>query len=344
MRISSIMTGRLHTIGLAAVLFVALATVGCTSLLQESAKTAAEEAKEAADCAMQNAPPDSPEVIFATAKAKDAETFAQRAADPNVVQRAIDDANAKVKEADAAVTTAETDLNQAIAESNEANKGLADAKKRRDGAAAYVGFRDARAQAENEAGGARAIETLLAKTKLGMPMTEDEIANLKNWSVADTGYQATGLTFPADRRDDPDGLLSEAQAQVSEIEEKQKNVESKRQELERKKKQAAAAKSQADALAKTDPSKLQAALVESNANAADKAADDAAHAAAKIPKCRDLAHHLRPDTFDPLATIRPHGADLFGAQGARKGPSGGGGGGGGHPPGGGGGGGGPEGP
>jgi len=68
--------------------------------------------------------------------------------------------------------------------------------------------------------------------------------------------------------------------------------------------------------------------------AADKAADQAVQAAAKVPKCRDLAKA-------PGASAN---RDLFGAQGARKGPSGGGGGGGPAGGGGGGGGGGPEGP
>jgi chromosome segregation protein len=347
MRISSIMTGRLHTIGLAAVLFAALATFGCTSLLKENAQNAADEAKEAAQCAKDNAPPDSPEVIFATAKAKDAETYAQKAVDAdNAAQKAIDEANAKVKEADTAVTTAETELKQAETEAIEASKDLKSAKAKVAAGQAYEAAKTAKTDAENAAGGARAIETLLARAKRGDDLTEDEIVLLKNYQNGQNGFVSADTNFTlvtnaqgADR----DRVAAEAQAYITNAEEKQKNVESKRQELETKKKQAAAAKTQADALTQ-NASKVAAALVEANANAADKAADDAAHAAAKIPKCRDLAHRLRPDTFDPLARIRPHGADLFGAQGARKGPSGGGGGG--HPSGGGGGGGGggPEGP
>jgi hypothetical protein len=341
MRVCSIMTRRLQTFGLVAVLLVALATFGCTSWLKENAQNAADEAKQAAQCAKDNAPPDSPEVIFATAKAKDAETFAQKAADAGKdAQKARDDANAKVK-------AAQDELAQAQADYQQAQKDLPAkddydlAKRRQADAQSYVSFRDQRAQAEKDAGGSKAITTLLAKAQLGRDMSEEEIVNLKNWSNADTGYQAIGQKFAASERDDPDALLSNTTAKLSDMDSKIKDAETKRLAVEEKTKNLNKVKATADLL--TDPS-VEANRVEAAAAAADKAADDAAHAAAKIPKCRDLAHHLRPDTFDPLARIRPHGADLFGAQGPRKGPSGGGGGG--HPSGGGGGGGGggPEGP
>lgn len=68
--------------------------------------------------------------------------------------------------------------------------------------------------------------------------------------------------------------------------------------------------------------KYAGARVDAAAAAANKAADEAAQAAAAIPACSQLAQKARPDAFGY------GGRDLFGAQGARKGPSGGGGGGG----------------
>ena len=329
------------TIALASMLLVALATVGCTSWLKENAQNAADEAKQAAQCAKDNAPPDSPEVIFATAKAKDAEKFAQKAADAGKdAQKARDDANAKVKAAQDELAQAQADYQQAQKDLP-AKDDYEEAKKRQGAAQQYVAFRNTKAEAETEAGGAKAIETLLAKSKLKMPMTEDEIATLDKWYKANTGFETLGQTFAADERDNPDALLSNTTAKLSDMDSKIKDAETKRLAVEEKTKNLNKVKATADLL--TDPS-VEANRVEAAAAAADKAADEAAHFAAKIPKCRDLAHHLRPDTFDPLAGIRPHGADLFGAQGPRKAPSGPGGGG--HPSGGGGGGGGggPEGP
>jgi len=95
MRISSVMTRRLQTFGLVAVLLMALVQLlACASWVQESAQVSAVDAKAAADCAEKNAPgsPAAQNARAAADKAAGARDAADRASsDADAARNALED-------------------------------------------------------------------------------------------------------------------------------------------------------------------------------------------------------------------------------------------------------------
>jgi len=300
------------TIAIATLTLAAVAMYGCTSWLQDAATNAAKDAEEAARCAKENAPPDTPEVMFATAKAKDAEKFAQAAAD-NDPQKKVDEANAKVKEANDAVAAAEAALTQAQNEATEASKNIGSAQKAVDGRASYQAAKaelDEADKARQEAAKAGSTED----NKIAYDAAKARYANANALFItADLQYAAA--TPDAHGPDDRNRVADEAQAYINNAEAKKSVVEDNQKELETKKKQAAEAQTQAQ-----NASKVAEAFVEANARAADKAADEAAHYAAKIPACRAKMQDLRKEAFG--GKIRPAGIDIYGNRIPRPGAPG----------------------
>jgi len=189
-----------------------------------------------------------------------------------------------------------------------------------------VAFRDARRKAEADAGGGKAIDTLLAKAELekkqgkNLSWTEDEIANLNAWSNANAGYISLGATFADDERDDPDGLLSQTTAKLDGMDAKMTDADNKQKEVARKEQKLKNAKANAEVFT-ARASELESNLVEASAKAADQAADEAIKAAEKIPKCAAKAASLR-HISQPGENARPAGIDIYGNRIPRPGAPG----------------------
>jgi len=306
--------------GITAALLVSVS--GCTAWVLESAQTSADEANELANCAEQN-DPGSAAARMARIRANEARSAAQRTlnVDNSAARNAKAEADRKAQEARAAEAEAKTAEDEAAA----AEVGLAEARRKVAAAQAYRA-------AKQEYADAQAEKNQAYQTAMSSRNEDDRIAYeaaLKRWSTADAGFASQNVQYAAafpDARgpEDRDRLAAAAEAQVSEAEQKRRDATSKRQYAVTKRKEANAAQRSADVIVQ-HASGVQEALIDAAAKDANKAADGAAEAAATIPKCNALARRTRPDFFDPLATIRPPGSDIFGrsTRGGPKPPGGG---------------------
>ena len=288
---------------------------GCSSWVVESAQTSAQEADALAKCVETNAPT-SAAARLARIRANEAKAAAATAtgldnSSDSVVTAAKEEAERKANEADVAAREAA----EATADANKAGADYENLKKKVE---AYDNYEAARAnltQVTQNMGGLGAAQALVARSKRGDDMSEEEIVNLSLYQSATAGAASTeaqlSLTFP-DSRNNPQ-LVADAREKIRDAEEKAATARSKQQYAERKKNEAALAKA-AYELTEQNARKLAATKIDTAAKKANEAADQAAEAAATIPECNKLARSTRPDFFNPFASIRPHNADIFGRQ------------------------------
>jgi hypothetical protein len=286
------MTRRLKKIALTVVLLVAAVRLfGCSSWMVESATTSAEEAKKLAKCAEDEAKKN-PAFRADANKAAEAADLARAASDKAAKYADIDElkADAKRKEDEAKAAEAAADAAEAEAVA---------LKPKVEAYTTYLGKKKELADAT--------AEKVEAADKAARSGDEnDKIA----YDAAQARYVSADRAMPdADVKFKAPFLQSEdPMAAGEEAKKKSDEAPIKRAEAKTLRKEA----SEAKALVQLAAAGHLNDAIDTAAKNANDAADKAAEAAATIPECNKLAKESRPDFFDPLATIRPHGSDIWG--------------------------------